>query len=99
LEDKVDHGHERLYDRLTAQEREVLRDVEARCWGSHDVYEEDVESHLRTITPQAWERIRPVMLARVEASRERQRAIEERQRVLEECIAILRRFRDELLEP
>jgi hypothetical protein len=39
------------------------------------------------------------MLARVEASRERQRAIEERQRVLEECIAILRRFRDELLEP
>jgi hypothetical protein len=66
----LDHGHERLYDRLTEEEREILRDVEARCWGSHDVSEEDVESHMRAMTPQAWERIQPVMLARVEASRE-----------------------------
>jgi hypothetical protein len=92
----LDHGHERLYDRLTVEEREVLRDFEARCWGSHDVSEEDVRSHIRAMTPQAWERILPVMQARVEASRERQRALEERQRVLKECIAILRKFRDEL---
>jgi hypothetical protein len=95
----LDHGHERLYDRLTAQEREVLRDFEARCWGSHDVSEEDVRSHIEAMTPQAWERIQPVMQARVEASRERQRVAEERQRVAEECIAILRRLQDELLEP
>ena len=92
----MDHGHERLYDQLTEEEREILRDFEARCWGSHDVSEEDVESHMRAMTPQTWERIQPVMLARVEASRGRLRAIEERRRVLEECIAILRKLRDEL---
>jgi hypothetical protein len=88
----LDHGHERLYDRLTAQEREVLRDFEARCWGSHDVSEEDVRSRIEAMTPQAWERIRSVMQARVEASRERQR-------IAEECIAILGELRDDLLEP
>jgi hypothetical protein len=87
----LDHGHERLYDRLTAEEREVLRDFEARCWGSHDVSEEDVHSHIRAMTPQAWARIQPVMQARVEASRERQR-------IAEECIAILRKLRDDLLD-
>jgi hypothetical protein len=93
----VDHGHERLYERLTAEEREVLRDFEARCWGSQDVSEEDVRSHMEAMTPQAWERIQPVMQARVEASRERQGIAEERQRIAEECIAILRGFQDELL--
>lgn len=92
----MDHGHERLYDRLTVEEREVLRDFEARCWGSHDVSEEDVRSRIQAMTPQAWERILPVMLARVEASRERQHVLEERERVLGECIEVLRKFRDEL---
>jgi hypothetical protein len=80
-----------LYGRLTAEEQEVLRDFEARCWGSHDVSEKDVQSHIRAMTPQAWERIQPVMWARVEASRERQR-------LYEECAAILEKLRDELDE-
>jgi len=88
----LDHGHERLYDQLTAGEREVLRDFEARCCGSHDVSEEDVQHHIRAMTPQAWERIQPVMVARVEASRERQR-------VYEACAAIVEKLRDELLDP
>jgi hypothetical protein len=87
----MDQGHERLYDRLTAEEREVLRDFEAWCWSSQDVSEEEVRSHQEAMTSEAWERIQPVMQARVEASRERQRVLAER-------TAILRKLEDVLLD-
>jgi hypothetical protein len=37
----------------------------------------DAPSHVVAMTPQAWERIQPVMQARLEASRERQRDLAE----------------------
>jgi hypothetical protein len=98
LGDEVDYGHERLYDRLTLEERSMLRDFEAWCWGSQDVSEEDLRSHQETMTPQAWARIQPVMQVRLEASRERQRAAQERIALLDKIEDWLRELR-KLLEP
>ena len=94
----MDYGHERLYDRLTTEERAALRDFEAWCWGSQDVSYEDVRSHQEAMTPQAWERIQPVMQARVEASQRIVEASQERQRVLHERMELLRRLEDVLLD-
>ena len=94
----MDYGHEPLYERPTPGEREVLRDFEARCWGSHDVTEEDVRAHTEAMTPEAWERIQPVMQARLEASQRRVEASQERRRVLREHMEVLRRLEDVLLD-
>ncbi len=83
-EASVDHGHERLYGRLTTEECKLVRDLEERAWGSLDVsVSEELLARVDDLTPQGWERVKAVILARVEVARERQRAIEERVERLE----------------
>ena len=53
-----------------------MRDLEERAWGAHDVSEE-LLARVDDLTPQGWERVKAVILARVEIARERQRTIEE----------------------
>jgi hypothetical protein len=61
----------------------------AWCWGSQDVSEEDVRSYQEAMPPHAWERIQPVMQARLEASRERQRDLAERRAILRDLLDAL----------
>jgi hypothetical protein len=61
-----------------------VRDLEAHAWGSLDVSEDVARARLEALTPEGWKRVESVMLSRVEASRERQRAAEERIERLEE---------------
>ncbi len=62
---------------LTPQERAIVMAFEALAWGSEDVSEEEALSLLRRLRPEGWERVEVVLLARVEASRDRQRRLEE----------------------
>ncbi len=74
-EGPVTPGH--LDAELTTEEREALRDLEARAWGSQDVSEEELQSRLDALTPRQWKRVGAASLARMEASRKRQLALEE----------------------
>jgi hypothetical protein len=61
-------------------------------WGLQDVSEMDARAHVVAMTPQSWERIQPVMQARLEASRKRERIFDERIALLHEIENWLRRL-------
>jgi hypothetical protein len=59
--------------KLTPEELEAARDIDAYCWGSLDVSNEDVSSRVRELTPEGWARVQAVVQRRLEESRARER--------------------------
>ncbi len=73
----MDHGHEHHYERLTTEEQEAVRDLEAFLQGLPGIPEEVVRSRLEGLTPPAWARVQNVLRNEVGAALEGQRAWEE----------------------
>ena len=78
------------YAKLTPEEQEVARDLDALCWGSLDVKREDVEDQVRDLSPETWARVKCVLMERVEAARVRQRKYERTAEVLRRLIELLK---------
>jgi hypothetical protein len=81
---------------LSPKEREILRDIDAYSWGSHDVSREVVLARLQELTPEGWARVESVMMKRLGESMARQRAAEREVERLSELAEDLRRLVDRL---
>jgi glyoxylase-like metal-dependent hydrolase (beta-lactamase superfamily II) len=81
---------------LSPREREILRDFDAYCWGSHDVSREDVRARMHELTPEGWARVEAVMMKRLGESMARQRAAEREVERLSRLAEDLRRLIDRL---
>jgi hypothetical protein len=78
--------------KLTPEEQEAARDIDAYCWGSLDVSNEDVLSRLHELTPEGWGRVQAMMARRVEESRERERRHRRTLEAIEQLIERLERL-------
>jgi hypothetical protein len=81
---------------LSPKEREILRDIDAYSWGSHDVSREDVLARMHELTPEGWSRVEAVMMKRLGESMARQRAAEHEVERLSRLAEDLRRLIDRL---
>jgi hypothetical protein len=81
---------------LSPEGREILRDIDAYSWGSHDVSREDVLAHMHELTPEGWAGVEAVMMKRLGESMARQRAAEREVERLSRLAQDLRRLIDHL---
>ncbi len=81
---------------LSPEGREILRDIDAYSWGSHDVSREAALARLQELTPEGWARVEGVMMKRLGESMARQRAAEREVERLSRLAEDLRRLIDRL---